>query len=99
MRGVGLGKLDAGGKPFPRHRPVGGPQHLVRDVDAEQIGLGIAPRHGDEVARRPTADLQYPSTGRRLQAIDQPVAPQQIVFAAEIVDVTLVTIDAIHQLR
>ena len=72
-------------------------EHLQRQVDAEQRRGGVTMRHRDQVARGAAADLQHAPPGGRREALDQPVSAQQVVFAAEIVDVALAAIDPVHE--
>ena len=39
------------------------------------------------------------AAGRRIEAVDQMVAAEQVVLSGQVVDVALMAIDPIHQLR
>ena len=52
-----------------------------------------------QVAAGAAAEFEDGAARRHGKAVDQPVAAEQIIFAGEIVDVALVAVDAVHQIR
>ena len=96
-RGVGVGEANAAREPLPFDPAACRVEHLPREVDAEQRRGGITMGNGNQVARRAAAHFQNAPARRWRQPFDQPVPPQQVVLAAEVVDVTLATIDPVHQ--
>jgi len=73
-----------------------GLEHAAGYVDTVANGVGIEPRRDDQIARRAATDLEHVATGRRLQRGDQPIAAEQEIPPAEVIDVALAPIDAVH---
>ena len=98
-RGVRLREGDARGEPGARGRSGRGRQHFPRDVEAEQPSLRIGPRQFDEIAPGAAGDLQHLVAGSGPKARDRLVAAEEIEFAAQVIDVALTPIHAVHQRR
>ncbi|CAN5317697.1 hypothetical protein BH10PSE8_BH10PSE8_10880 [soil metagenome] len=96
-RGVGLLQDDALRQARFGHRLPRGHQHLRRHVEAETGPPRIGPRDPDQVAAGATADLQDRPARRRREALDHPVASQQVELPAGVVDVPLMAVHRIHQ--
>ena len=97
-RRVPLAERYSGGKPGARDRSGSARQHLPRYVEAEQPCAGIGPRQFDEIASGAAADLEHAVPGSRGQAPDRLIAAQEIEFAADVVDMALAAIHAVHEL-
>ncbi len=94
-RCIGFGQ--SGVDPLALHAPPCSGKHLLRDVEAEETCVRIMVRHERQIAPRSAAQLQHRAAFRYVQPADQPVAPKQIIFARQVVDMALAAIDAVHQ--
>jgi hypothetical protein len=80
-------------------RPLGGLQHLRRRIEAEQLRIRVLPGDLDQVSTRPRTDLDQPRARLEREGGDQLVAAEEIVLPRQVLDVALMPIDIVHQLR
>jgi len=99
-------RIEAGCIAFRDRDPVGEPgardrrprrlEHFAGYVEAVEPRLRIAARGQDQITAGPTADLEDRSAWRRLQIIEQPVAPKEIILARGIIEIPLIAVDPVH---
>ncbi len=76
-----------------------GLKHVFGNIDPEKAGIRIALRRRDQIAAGAATQFQDGCALGQLEAFDQPVAPEKVIFPGQIVEMALVAVDRIHQPR
>ena len=72
-------------------------QHFGGRIETEKLRARIGLGDSNEIARGAAADFDHPLSGLGVQLPHQPVAPEEIIFAREIVEMPLAAVDLVHQ--